>query len=293
MKEVSPTATETFDWNTVSGGKIPEELSDGANSYVYGPLLFGGSAPIEQINEATNTASFIASTPSGVQAVFTGGSTSTLTELAAYSVWGTQSIQSGTMATPFGFQGGYTDSSGLEFLVNRYYDSSTQQFVSIDPEVTMTLQPYSMEGDDPLNATDPLGFETLSQFLHWCASPAAFSFCYELSHPIALQVSQPAPLACAAPAGCVRNALGLWEPLYGPPAALPSSPRSSSGSGFLSFLRDVYSCASDGLDGAAVGGTILGGWGAVGGFGVGCVVGLVTPLSPTDPDPDAPTPVAG
>ena len=41
--------------------------------------------------------------------------------------------------------------------VNRYYDPANDQFVSVDPLVDHTLQPYVFTGDDPLNVTDPLG----------------------------------------------------------------------------------------------------------------------------------------
>jgi hypothetical protein len=41
--------------------------------------------------------------------------------------------------------------------VNRYYDPASYQFLSIDPRVGTTLQPYAFVGGDPLNATDPLG----------------------------------------------------------------------------------------------------------------------------------------
>jgi len=42
-------------------------------------------------------------------------------------------------------------------LINRYYDPSTDQFLSVDPDVQTTDQPYVYTGDDPLNRTDPLG----------------------------------------------------------------------------------------------------------------------------------------
>lgn len=41
--------------------------------------------------------------------------------------------------------------------INRYYDPSTDQFLSIDPDVATTDQPYVFTNDDPLNAEDPLG----------------------------------------------------------------------------------------------------------------------------------------
>jgi RHS repeat-associated protein len=50
-----------------------------------------------------------------------------------------------------------TDSERFWSLVGRYYDPSTAQFLSIDPDVAETGQPYAYTADDPLNSTDPLG----------------------------------------------------------------------------------------------------------------------------------------
>jgi hypothetical protein len=44
-----------------------------------------------------------------------------------------------------------------EGTINRYYDPSTGQFVSVDPMVNETNQPYLYAGDDPVNAVDPDG----------------------------------------------------------------------------------------------------------------------------------------
>jgi hypothetical protein len=41
--------------------------------------------------------------------------------------------------------------------INRYYDPATGQFLSIDPAVAETGQPYAAFGDNPINLTDPLG----------------------------------------------------------------------------------------------------------------------------------------
>ena len=43
--------------------------------------------------------------------------------------------------------------------MDRYYDPSTDQFLSVDPDLAETGQPYAFTGDDPLNATDPLGLK--------------------------------------------------------------------------------------------------------------------------------------
>jgi uncharacterized protein RhaS with RHS repeats len=41
--------------------------------------------------------------------------------------------------------------------VDRYYDPATDQFLTVDPDLAETGQPYAFTGDDPLNKTDPLG----------------------------------------------------------------------------------------------------------------------------------------
>jgi RHS repeat-associated protein len=40
---------------------------------------------------------------------------------------------------------------------NRYYDPTTDQFLSVDPAVATTGQPYAYSGDDPVNESDPTG----------------------------------------------------------------------------------------------------------------------------------------
>jgi hypothetical protein len=44
-----------------------------------------------------------------------------------------------------------------ERRVGRYYDPATGQFLSVDPDVTETGQPYAYAVDDPVNATDRRG----------------------------------------------------------------------------------------------------------------------------------------
>jgi hypothetical protein len=50
-----------------------------------------------------------------------------------------------------------------ERRVNRYYDPTTDQFLSVDPDVAETGQPYAFTGDDPLNASDPLGLDKVCE----------------------------------------------------------------------------------------------------------------------------------
>jgi hypothetical protein len=54
-------------------------------------------------------------------------------------------------------RGGHTWDQLTECRVGRYYDPATSQFLSIDPLVGVTDQPYAFTADDPLNFSDPLG----------------------------------------------------------------------------------------------------------------------------------------
>jgi hypothetical protein len=47
-----------------------------------------------------------------------------------------------------------------ERRVDRYYDPNTTQWLSVDPDVAQTGQPYAFTGDDPVNRTDPQGLLT-------------------------------------------------------------------------------------------------------------------------------------
>ena len=166
---VGPSTAAASTWDTVGGGSIPLNVNDASTtsgttsntSYLYGNLLFGGTAPLEQITTTSSgtSVSYLVSNQTGVQGVYSGNPSSlgAVQEMAIYSPYGVQALSSGSKVTPFGFQGSYTDSTGLIYLVNRYYNPSTDQFLSVDPMVDTTGQPYVFANDNPLNATDPLG----------------------------------------------------------------------------------------------------------------------------------------
>jgi hypothetical protein len=51
-------------------------------------------------------------------------------------------------------------------LYHRYYDPATEQFLSVDPLVDRTDQPYTYAGDDPVNVSDPSGLCNDVQGVH-------------------------------------------------------------------------------------------------------------------------------
>lgn len=76
----------------------------------------------------------------------------------SYDGYGNLTSQSGSVGNPFLFSGEYRDAeSGLYYLRARYYDPATGVFISRDPELSSTWEPYGYVADNPLNATDPSG----------------------------------------------------------------------------------------------------------------------------------------
>ncbi|MGH9091062.1 MAG: RHS repeat-associated core domain-containing protein [Acidimicrobiales bacterium] len=150
--------TSQFTWDTE--GFTPELVSDGTNDFIYGP----NGTLLEQVS------------PTGTYYVLTDdiGSTRVLTNTsgvvagtASYSAYGELASSSG-QTSPIGFAGGYTDPTGLIYLVNRYYDPTTGQFLSVDPDVGITEQPYVYTGGDPVDGSDPLGVLTCPSWIPFC-----------------------------------------------------------------------------------------------------------------------------
>jgi len=92
----------------------------------------------------------------------------------------------------------YNDSAtGLDYLVNRYYEPTTGGFITVDPALAKSDQPYSYANSNPANKTDPSGlfpwddiisvipglndvvdiYETWNQFRVNCAPGAGQAAC--------------------------------------------------------------------------------------------------------------------
>jgi len=139
--------TSYFAWNATEG--TPLILSDGTNSYIYGP----DGIPVEQINGA-ETPTYLHHDQQGSIRLLTG-SAGTATGSITFDAYGNKIESTGT-TSPLGYDGQYTSSdTGLIYLRARVYDPATAQFVTVDPLVGLTRAPYDYVGDDPVNLGDP------------------------------------------------------------------------------------------------------------------------------------------
>lgn len=65
------------------------------------------------------------------------------------------------LGSPEGYTGELKDATGLVYLRARMYDPKTGQFISRDPIVSVTEDPYGYAGGNPLVNTDPSGLLTI------------------------------------------------------------------------------------------------------------------------------------
>src|SRR5580658_4225489 len=122
------------------------------------PIYMYGHRPttVEQINNSTGTVTYLHHDQAGSTRLLTG-STGKVEGKCSYSAYGTPTCE-GTATTPLGFDGQYASSdTGLVYMRARDYDPSTGQFLSVDPAVAVTEEPYSYAEDDPINREDRTG----------------------------------------------------------------------------------------------------------------------------------------
>ncbi len=149
--------TTTFlAWNVTES--LPLILSDGTNSYIYGP----GGLPVEQVSSG-GTVSYMHHDQQGSTRLLTG-STGTVTGKCTYGAYGAPTCE-GTTTTPLGYDGQYTSSdTGLVYMRARVYDPATAQFLTVDPMLAITGAPYNYASDNPLNHGDASGLSSWNPF---------------------------------------------------------------------------------------------------------------------------------
>jgi RHS repeat-associated protein len=173
MSETTESGSQEFVYDQESDPSLPRVIMDGTNAYLYGPEAFGqGTSPLYEIDfDSSDQDVLLLSTPQGVQVEqpTAGDGFLGFYNTYGFQYWADLFCFSGpcpdTDKPPMSDAGGYLDATGLIYDTNRYYDPSTQQFISTDPLVNTTHQPYEYAGDDPVNQDDPSGDSPLSPVL--------------------------------------------------------------------------------------------------------------------------------
>jgi RHS repeat-associated protein len=146
-------STEGYVWDMAEG--MPVILQDGATRSITGP----GGLPIEQVDGSGTVQYFVQDQLGSTRGLLdaSGNVVGTYT----FGAYGNLLGHGGTASTPFGYAGQYTDGeSGLQSLRARYYDPGSQRFLTVDPMLGATGEPYSYADGDPVNTYGPTGFGT-------------------------------------------------------------------------------------------------------------------------------------
>jgi RHS repeat-associated protein len=214
--ETTGTAATTFAYDESSGA--PAIIGDSTNWYIDGP----GGLALEQIPVAGDASStlWLHHDQLGSTVAVTSDS-GTVVDVVTYDPYGNVLTESSPGTTPVGYAGAYTDAeSGLVYLVHRWYDPVTGQFLTVDPDVAETNTPYVYVGDDPLDGTDPLGMICIS--FHCASSDVA---------------------TLAGGVSAVTGVVGM---------VIPAFAVVSEGAAGVAVLADVAACATGSCNYAAV-----------------------------------------
>jgi RHS repeat-associated protein len=138
--------TSTFAWGNATG--MPVILRDSAgNRYLYGRDLIS-------VSDSANKKFYYHTDGLGSTTAITG-STGAVVKTYQYDAYGSVRSQTGTQPNEFTFTGEQVDTSGLQYLRARYYDSGTGRFANRDPLPLM--QRYAYVGNNAPNLVDPTG----------------------------------------------------------------------------------------------------------------------------------------
>jgi RHS repeat-associated protein len=144
-------ATTKLTWDTAEKTSLP--LSDETNSYIYGPE----NLPIEQISAKGETL-YLHHDQQNSTRLLTNATGKTETAYS-YTAYGIPTAVGGA-TTPLLYDAQYTNTdTNLIYLRARVYDPQTAQFLTVDPDLMTTHEPYAYAQDNPLNNSDPTGEE--------------------------------------------------------------------------------------------------------------------------------------
>jgi RHS repeat-associated protein len=177
-------AKSNLTWDTA--GELPLVLNDETNNYVYGPE----NVPVEQIAASGEEAPlYLHHDQQGSTRLLTSAKGKSEAEYT-YNPYGTINAKAGTATTPLRYDGQYTNTdSELMYLRARTYDPKSAQYLSSDPALEMTGEPYQYSADDPVNLSDASGEQVVVRYDQAPSQAPAVTSYYQSQVPS----SQPPP----------------------------------------------------------------------------------------------------
>jgi RHS repeat-associated protein len=160
-------------WNTAEPLPIVLEYENGAGeeeaSFIYGPE----NLPIEEVFGLNSI--YLHHDQQGSTRLLTYWQHGEIVGWRNYGPFG-NTLEAAGDPMPLAYNGQFTDTeTGLIWLNARKYDPNTAQFMSIDPMLESTNEPYTYVQNNPLNATDLSGLCSSSGPLSWECAKAKMS----------------------------------------------------------------------------------------------------------------------
>lgn len=156
-KKEGTAAQYQFTWNRASGLPLllGQHVNGAVNHLVYGP----DGMPIYQIT-SIGAVQYFHQDQLGSTRLVTDANGNYFGSLT-YDAYGrpTSNTTAAHLDRPLvGYTGEYTDAeTGYVYLRARYLDPVTGVFTTVDPQVSVTLDPFAYAGGDPVNYVDPSG----------------------------------------------------------------------------------------------------------------------------------------
>ena len=126
----------------------PALLVAGTTLLMNGP----GDVPVEQVSAGGTALSYVHDERGSTRALLAADGT--VAASFAYTAYGAVSARTGSATPVIGFAAGIQDPTGLVLMRHRYLDPTTGSFLTVDPAMQLTGQPYAYADGDPVNAVD-------------------------------------------------------------------------------------------------------------------------------------------
>jgi RHS repeat-associated protein len=183
----------------------------------------------------------------------TDGTEASRRRFNAYGTVAAQATATGIKQPLLGYAGQYTDTeTGYQYLRARYYDPGTGQFLTLDPLVRQTNEPFGYSRGNPQDGSDPSGLgevvcpdgTTVNTKVSGCPSGGVWPPGYEINLD---STPPPDPYEPSAEEKwCYSNWLcSLYVSLAGVPTGAPQNGQDVAGDSVLAkSFHDIYQASS-------------------------------------------------